>query len=69
MRECLRKRSCTSILFPIAILNGPFFFQTVQLQVHDENPVSYGRNTDALVNLNTKLNLLFSLPHGALDEL
>ena len=25
--------------------------------MHNENPARYGRNTDALVNLNTKLNL------------
>ena len=33
-----------------------FIFPTVQLQVHNENSVRCGRNTDALVNLNTKLN-------------
>ena len=32
------------------------FFPTVQLQVHNENPVRYGINTDALLHLNTKLN-------------
>ena len=44
-----------SFSFPIIILNGISFFQTVQLQVHNENPAQCGRNTDALVNLNTKL--------------
>ena len=33
-----------------------FLFPTVQLQVHTENSARCGRNTDALVNLNTKLN-------------
>ena len=32
------------------------FFPAVQQQVHNANPVRYGRNTDALVNLNTKLS-------------
>ena len=32
------------------------FFPTVQLRVHNENSVRCGRNTDAQVNLNTKLN-------------
>ena len=31
----------------------------MQLQVHNENPARYGRNTDALVNLNTKLNYFY----------
>ena len=34
MRECLGKHSCMSSPFPIATLNGTFFFSTVQLQVH-----------------------------------
>ena len=37
------------------------FFPTVQLQVHNENPARYGRNTNALVNLNTKLTKLMRL--------
>ena len=44
--------------FPIAILNGTFFLlATVQIQVHNENPVRYVRNTVALVNMNTKVKL------------
>ena len=31
---CLGKHSCMSSSFPIAILNGNYFFPTVQLQVH-----------------------------------
>ena len=58
MRECLGKHSCMSFTFRIAILNGTLFFSTVQLQVLNAHPVRYGRNTDALVNLNTKLNQL-----------
>ena len=57
MRKCLGKHSCTSS-FPIVILNDTSFFPTVQLQVHNENPARCGRNTDALVNLNTKLTQL-----------
>ena len=30
MRECLRKHSCMSSPFPIAILNGTFFFRSVK---------------------------------------
>ena len=56
MRECLGKHSCMSFPFPITILKGTYFFPTVRLQVHNENPARYGRNTEALVNLNTKLN-------------
>ena len=56
MRKCLRKHSCMSSSFPIVILNDTSFFPTVQLQVHNENQARYGRNTDALVNLSTKLN-------------
>ena len=33
-----------SSTYPIAILNGTFFFPTAQLQVHNENQVTYGRN-------------------------
>ena len=33
MHECLGKHSCISFTFPIAMLNGTCFFQTVQLQV------------------------------------
>ena len=40
-------------LFPIAILNGTCVLSTV----HNENPALCGRNTDASVNLNTKLGL------------
>ena len=58
MSKCLGKHSFMSSPFPIAILNIPCFFPTVQLQVHNEKPVRYGRNTVVLVNLNTKLNLL-----------
>ena len=58
-RKCLGKHSCMSYSFPIAILNGTCFFQTVQLQVHNANLVWYGRSTDALVNLNTKLKCVF----------
>ena len=58
MRKCLEKHSCRSSSFPIVILNDTSFFPTVQLQVHNENPARYGRNTDALVNRNTKLNWL-----------
>ena len=58
IRECLGKHSCTSSPFPIAKLMVLAFFPAVQLQVHKENPVRDGRNTDALINLNTKLNLL-----------
>ena len=47
--------------FPIVILNDASFFPTVQLQVHNENPARYGKSTDALVNLNTKLNSTFSI--------
>ena len=53
MRKCLGKHSCMSSSFPIVILNDTSFFPTVQLQVHNENPARYGRNTNALVNLNT----------------
>ena len=60
MRKCLGKHSCMSSSFPIVILNDTSFFSTVQLQVHNENPARYGRNTDALVNLNTKLNFCFA---------
>ena len=56
MRKCLGKHSCVSSSFPIAILNDTSFFPVVQLQVHNENPGLYGRNTDAIVNLNTMLN-------------
>ena len=45
MHECLGKHSCMSSTFLIAILNSTCFFPTVQLQVHYENPVRYGRNT------------------------
>ena len=45
-----------SSTFPIAILNGTCFFPTVQREVHKENLVLGGINTDALVNLHTKLN-------------
>ena len=39
----------------------------MQLQVHNENPARCGRNTDALVNLNTKLKLgVAQLPVGYL---
>ena len=55
MRECLGKHSCTSSKFPIGVLNGTCFFPTVQLQLHIEHPMLYGRNTDALVS-STKLN-------------
>ena len=55
MRKCLGKHSCMSSSFPIVMLNDTSFFPTVQLQVHTENSARYGRNTDALVNLNTKL--------------
>ena len=64
MRKCLGKHSCMSFSFPIVLLNDTSFFPTVQLQVHNENPAWYGRNTDALVNLNTKLNWLPSLISG-----
>ena len=56
IRKCLGKHSCMSSSFPIFILNDTSFFPTVQLQVHNANPARYGRNTDALVNLITKLN-------------
>ena len=36
MRECLEKSSCMSSTFPIAILNGTYFFPTVQVQVHNK---------------------------------
>ena len=51
IRKCLGKHSCMSSSFPIVVLNDTSFFPTVQLQVHNENPARYGRNTDALVNL------------------
>ena len=44
MRECLGKNSCMSSTFPIAILNGTCFFQTVQLQVHDVYSERKNRN-------------------------
>ena len=69
MRKCLGKHSCMSSSFPIVILNDTSFFPTVQLQVHNENPARYRRNTNALVNLNTKLNsftLLF-LPSSSVS--
>ena len=53
------ENSCMSYSFPIVILNDTSFFMTVQPQVHNENPARYGRNTDALVKLNTKLNWSF----------
>ena len=56
MRKCLGKHSCMSSSFPIVILNDTSSFLRVQLQVHNENLARYGRNTEALVNLNTKLN-------------
>ena len=52
MHKYLGKHSCMSSSFPIVILNDTSFFPTVQ--VHNENPARCGRNTDALVNLNTK---------------
>ena len=55
MLNCLGKHKCMSSSFPIVILNDTFLFPTVQLQVHNENPARYGRNTSALVSLNTKL--------------
>ena len=61
MRECLGKHSCMSSPCPIDILNATASFLTVQLQVHYENPARYGKNTDALVNLITKLNSSFRL--------
>ena len=57
MRECLEKHPCMSSTFPIAILYGTSCFQQ-QLQVYNENSVRYGRNTDALVNMNTKPNVM-----------
>ena len=57
MRKCLGKHSCMNFSFPIVILNDTSFLLTGQLQVHNGNPARYGRNTNALVNLNTKLNL------------
>ena len=56
-RKCSGKHSCMSSIFPIVILNDTSFFPTVKLQVYNENPAPCGRNKDALVNLNTKLNL------------
>ena len=58
MRKCLGKHLCISSSIPIVILNDTSVFLTVQLQVHNENPARYGRHTDTLVNLNTKLNEL-----------
>ena len=58
MRQSLGKHSFMSSSFPIVILNDTSPFPTVQLQVHNENPVRYGRNTNALVNLSTKLNYI-----------
>ena len=43
-----------------------FLFPTVQLQVHNENPARHGRNTDVLVNLNTKLT---NYCRGRVDDL
>ena len=60
MRKCLGKHSYISSPFPIAILNSTCFFLTVQLQVHNENPVRYSGNADALVNLNNKLNYSYT---------
>ena len=57
MRDCLGKYSCMSSTFPIAILDDTCnFFDSATTVVHNGNPVRYGRNTDAVVNLNTKLN-------------
>ena len=36
-------------------------FLTVQLQLHSENPVRYGRNMNVLVNLITKTNQKLSI--------
>ena len=63
LRKCLGKHSCMSSSFPIVKLDDTSFFPTVQLQVHNENPSRYGRNTNALVNLNTKLKLVREFIH------
>ena len=36
----------------------------MQLQVHNENPGRYGRNTDGLVNLNTKAIIIIIIKKG-----
>ena len=45
MREYFGKHSCMSSTFPIAILNGTFFFPAVQLQVHNTCSEQKMRNT------------------------
>ena len=45
MRKCLGKHSYMSSTFPIAILNGTYFFPTVQLQVRILYSEGKGRNT------------------------
>ena len=45
MRKSLGKHWCISSTFPIAILNGYLFFQTVQLQVHILYSERTSRNT------------------------
>ena len=60
------RATCMSSPFPIVILNGTCFFPTVQLQVYNENPVRFTKNTDSVVNLNTKLNYICSVVHSDL---
>ena len=45
MRECLRKHSCMSSTFPIAILNGTCFFLEVHLEVHNVNSERENKNS------------------------
>ena len=58
MRECLRKNSCMSSSFPIVILNGTYFFQPVQLEVHNVYSERKSRNTCTLVNLYLQTKLM-----------
>ena len=52
MHEYLGKHSCMSSTFPLANTECfLFFFPDSALQVHKEDPVRDGKNTDALVNL------------------
>ena len=51
--ECLGNHKCMSSTFPIAILNGTFFFPTVQLQVQNVYSERKSKVLEhALVNLN-----------------
>ena len=61
MHECLGKTLVHEFHIFYCDAKWFFLFLTVQLQLHSENPVTYGRNMNLLVNLITKTNQKLSI--------